>query len=681
MSNTPENDQSTGSADCLLGIDTGGTFTDFVLFDGGGLEVFKCLSTPPAPEDAIIQGVEALSGNRQALGQLRITHGSTVATNAVLEGKGATTAYITNHGLADVLTIGRQARQELYNLQPRPQPPPVPAALCLEVSQRLAADGSEVQALTEQSLDALVEKLKELKPDACAINLLFSFLDDSAERAIEARLLDEFPDMFVSRSSEVLPEYREYERGMATWLNASVGPLIGRYLERLQARLPVKNIAIMHSAAGTVGIEQASRRGVNLLLSGPAGGLLAARYLGRRTGNEKLLTFDMGGTSTDVALIDGDIRLSSEGRIANWPVAVPMVDMHTIGAGGGSLAKVDAGGLMQVGPESAGAQPGPVCYGQGGTQPTVTDANLVLGRLPASAALGGQLALDVEAAQRAFKPLADALDVSIEQAAEGVIQIANEHMVQALRVISVEKGEDPRDFALMSFGGAGGLHVCALADAMGMERAIVPIYAGVLSALGMLVARRSRQLSQSVLLPVSEMMDRDVAEILAKLQARGATELLAEGVSEQKTSFEASLDLRYAGQSNALSVTYDSLGKSAADFHQLHEDRYGHRLDIPVELVNIRLAALGPEPELSLPELKAGFGAPEAVSESRIVGCDEPAPHYRREDFLAGQQIAGPAIVLESVSTTFINEGWLAEVDRYGNLLLIKDAEELGRNR
>lgn len=665
--------QGQGSADCLLGVDTGGTFTDFVLFDGGSLRVFKCLSTPAAPENAIIQGVDTLACNKVPLTQLQITHGSTVATNAVLEGKGAKTAYITNEGLADVLTIGRQARQELYNLNPVPQPPPVPEELCLEVPQRLAADGTQLQALKDKDLGALVRCLHEMSPQACAINLLFSFLNDAAEQKISNVLSEAFPEMFVSRSSEVLPEYREYERGMATWLNASVGPIIGRYLQRLQNQLPARHISIMHSAAGTIDIEQASKRGVNLLLSGPAGGLLAARYLGSLTENERLLTFDMGGTSTDVALIDGEIRLTNEGRIANWPVAVPMVDMHTIGAGGGSLARVDAGGLLQVGPESAGASPGPACYGQGGTEPTVTDANVVLGRLPASAALGGEMHLDVDGARKVFESLAEDMTVDIEEAAAGVIRIANEHMVQALRVISVEKGQDPQEYSLMSFGGAGGLHVCALAEAMGMHKAIVPVYAGVLSALGMLVARRSRQLSHSVLQPVSEISDKKIVQELAALEARGREELLEEGVGVAEISTEPSLDLRYVGQSSSLNLAWKSLQSAEEDFHDLHEERYGHRLDLPVELENIRLSVNGPQPALRLPELEQADSEPESKGESVVVGCTQPAHHYNREDLRAGHRITGPAIVLEAVSTTFIDDGWSAEVDLYGNLILRKN--------
>ncbi|MGB1579900.1 MAG: hydantoinase/oxoprolinase family protein, partial [Nevskiales bacterium] len=536
-----------------LGVDTGGTFTDFLWFDGQRLQVHKCLSTPAAPEQAILQGIAALA---PPLDMLKVTHGSTVATNAVLEGKTARTAYVSNQGLADVLSIGRQARQELYNLQPQPQPPPVPQALCWEVGQRTTADGRQLQALTEADIQQLLARLESEQPEAIAINLLFSFLDDSAEKAIEAALPD---DVFVSRSSAILPELREYERGMATWLNAAVGPVVGRYLSRLKTELPVASLAVMHSAAGTVDIGQASQHGVRLLLSGPAGGLLAARYMGRLAGEERLLTFDMGGTSTDVALIDGEIQLTSEGRIAGWPVAVPMVAMHTIGAGGGSIARLDAGGLLQVGPESAGADPGPACYGQGGQAVTVTDANLVLGRLPATTALGGDMLLDVAAAKQAMAQLAASMGMSVEAAALGVLRIANEHMAQALRVISVERGEDPRDYSLMSFGGAGGLQVCALADALGMRRAIVPVYAGVLSALGMLVARPSRQLSQSLLKPLDAIDEQAIQQGFECLGAQGQAELLAEAVATAELKMIPSVDLRYAGQDACLNLAFENL--------------------------------------------------------------------------------------------------------------------------
>jgi N-methylhydantoinase A len=646
----------------LLGVDTGGTFTDFVVFDGRSLRIHKVLSTPRAPEAAILQGLRELGLDLEGL---RVVHGSTVATNAVLEGKGVRTLYITNRGLADVLTIGRQARRDLYDLQPEPVTPPVPAELCLETGGRVAADGSTLEPLEEADLAVLLRQLETLRPRAVAINLLFSFLDDRHERAIEAALPH---DVFVSRSSAVLPEYREYERGIATWLNAWVGPLVQGYLGRLQAGLAPAQVAVMQSSGGTVSAAHAGAGAVHLLLSGPAGGLAAARFLGQCTGESSMLTFDMGGTSTDVALIDGDIRLTSEGRIGPYPVAVPMVDMHTIGAGGGSIARVDAGGLLQVGPESAGADPGPACYGRGGVEPTVTDANLVLGRLRADAFLGGAMALDEAAARRALARVAEPLGLTAEQAAAGVIALANEHMARALRVISVQRGEDPRRFVLLSFGGAGGLHVCALAEALGMVRAMVPIHAGVLSALGMLAAPRSRELSQTWVGLLETLAEGELEARLAALAEQGIAGLVSEGATRERVRVRHSLDLRYLGQSYTLNLQWQGLANTVAAFHALHEARYGHRLKQPVELVNLRASLEAPvEP----PALQGPAVSPAATPRPALLwGIEGPVAIWSREGLTPGQCVDGPALVTETVSTTFVATGWQARVDALGNLML-----------
>jgi N-methylhydantoinase A len=492
---------------------------------------------------------------------LQVVHGSTVATNAVLERKGVRTLYITNRGLADVLTIGRQARRELYNLQPQPQLPPVPHKLCVEVSARTAADGTRLGELTVADRETVLAAVQEFQPQAVAINLLFSFMDDSDERAIEAWLPD---GLFVSRSSAVLPEYKEYERGIATWLNAWVGPLVAGYLQRLNAKLAPAPVAVMQSSGGTVSAASAGDKAVHLLLSGPAGGLMGARFIGQQAGQSQLLTFDMGGTSTDVALVEGELRLTSEGQIGHWPVAVPMADMHTIGAGGGSIASIDSGGLLQVGPQSAGADPGPACYGQGGELPTVTDANLVLGRLLPDAFLGGTMLLDVEAATSAVRQVAGQLQVSVPDAALGIVALANEHMAQALRVISVQRGVDPAQHVLVSFGGAGGLHVCALAAALGMSRALVPVHAGVLSALGMLTAPRARQLSRTVTGVLESFTEDFLVQQLQTLAETGTSELLAEGVEETEIETDFSLDLRYRGQSYTLNLPWQDIPSSLA---------------------------------------------------------------------------------------------------------------------
>jgi N-methylhydantoinase A len=645
-----------------LGVDTGGTFTDFVLFDGRSLRVHKVLSTPQAPEQAILQGIADLG---LTLAGLQVVHGSTVATNAVLERKGVRTVYITNRGLRDVLTLGRQARAELYNLQPEPRPPPVPRELCLEVGARLGADGRRIETLSPADRDAVRAGIADLQPAAVAINLLFSFLDDADECTIESWLPE---GLFVARSSEVLPEYREYERGIATWLTAWVGPLVAGYLERLGRALRPAAVTVMQSSGGTVAADQAGRKAVHLLLSGPAGGLMGARFVGCVAGETRLLTFDMGGTSTDVALIDGEIQLTSEGRIGPWPVAVPMVDMHTIGAGGGSIAAIDAGGLLQVGPASAGAAPGPACYGQGGLAATVTDANLVLGRLRPEAFLGGSMTLDTAAARRAVAAVAEPLGLGIEEAAAGIIRIVNEHMVQALRVISVQRGLDPREHALVSFGGAGGLHVCALAEALGMRRALVPVHAGVLSALGMLVAPRARRLSRTCTGLLARVVEAALEEELQSLVADGRRELMAEGVEEAAIAHEFSVDLRYQGQSYTLNLPWQDRQRTEAAFHEAHERRYGHRLDAPVELVNLRASLQSRPPDIRLPRLAAGD--PDQPRYVRLSGYADEVPVWRREGLRAGQRLSGPTLITEAVATTYLAAGWTCRVDDMGNLRL-----------
>lgn len=657
----------------LLGVDTGGTFTDFVLLSGEGadaaIRIHKLLSTPAAPEQAILQGVEDLGLLPAArAGQVVVVHGSTVATNAALEGKGVRTLFITNRGFKDLLTIGRQTRRELYNLQPALIAPPVPESLCLETGGRIGASGELVDPLSEQDLTDLQAAIEALKPEAVAINLLFSFLDSQYEQAIEAVVPD---GIFCSRSSKVLPEYKEYERGMATWLNAWLGPLVGRYLQQLNDALAPSPVAVMQSSGGTIDATQAAAMAVNMLLSGPAGGLAAARYIGDLTDSKQLLTFDMGGTSTDVALISGDIQLTNEGHIGHYPVAVPMVDMHTIGAGGGSIAELDAGGMLQVGPESAGADPGPACYGRGGDKATVTDANAVLGRLRPDAFLGGSMTLDLDAAQRAIHPIARGMNMSIEQAALGIIEIANEHMTRALRVISVQRGHDPGQFTLCCFGGAGGLHVCALADNLQMRQALVPVHSGVLSALGMLVAPRERQLSHSYPGLLATVSAQQIQQQLDHMAISGRAELVREGVADALIQPEPSLDLRYQGQSFTLNIPWNTIDEASEAFHQAHQQRYGHRMALPVELVNIRLALKAyPEP-ISLPLIPQ---RPAATPRNRVTlyGFQQTVPVYDRHQLGAGSVITGPALITEQVATTLVDSNWQANVDQRGNLLLQK---------
>ena len=650
----------------LLGIDTGGTFTDFVYYDGKSVKIHKVLSTPDMPERAILQGISELEID---LNDLRVIHGSTVATNALLEGKGARTVYITNHGLGDVLAIGRQNRRELYNLQPEPVKPPVPRELCLETGGRINAHGDIIEELTQEDIDQLGKSIDHLQPDAVAINLLYSFIDDNFEKKIAGALPE---SLFISCSSDIFPGQGEYERGITTWLNAYVGPLMQRYLKQVSDDIAPAKLAVMRSSGQTCLAQQAGREAVHLLLSGPAGGLSGVRFIGRKSKQQRFLTFDMGGTSTDVALIDGEIRLTSHGIIGGYPVAIPMVDMHTIGAGGGSIAVVDAGGVLQVGPESAGAVPGPACYGQGGDQATITDANLVLGRLPESTLLGGTLPLDLEKARKSLNILIQPLGLNnVNEAATGIVRVANENMAQALHMISVQRGIDPREFTLVAFGGAGGLHICALAGILGMTKAMVPVYAGVLSALGMLVAPPGRQLVKTIGMLLSEYSLDSIQNAFDELIESARSALIEEGVKVTDLCVLQSVDLCYRGQAFTLNLDWQGIESTEANFHKQHERQFGHRLDFPVELVNIRVGVIAPEIDVDLemhnPKGPAG-SQPEY--ETMVYGIDGLVPVWKRSKLALAQYVSGPAIIIDEVSTVFIEPGWECQLDKCGNIFL-----------
>ncbi len=649
-----------------LGVDTGGTFTDFVLLVNNKMTTHKVLSTPDDPSRAILTGINDMRlSDAVASGRLFVIHGSTVATNAALERKGVRTAYVANKGLKDVLTLARQTRPELYNLTPDPVEPPVPDILCLEVDCRLDSKGNEIKSLEDEDIDQLIAKLKDLEPEAVAINLLFSFLDDAHEKRIESALPN---TLFVSRSSFVLPEYKEYERGIATWLNSWLGPRVDRYLARLASELKGCSVSMMQSSGGTIDVSQAAKRTVNLLLSGPAGGLAATRFVGDMINETRFITFDMGGTSTDVALVDGHIRLTNEGEIGPWPVAVPMVDMHTIGAGGGSLVWIDKGGMLQVGPESAGASPGPACYGQGGQKPTVTDANVVLGRLQPGSFLGGGMSLDVDAAECVMKRMADTIGMTIQETASGVIDIANEHMTRALRSISIQRGYNPSQFRLCCFGGAGGLHVCGVADAMGMKKAIVPIHGGVLSALGMLVAPRERQLSKTHVQLLSETNETQLLQMFDEMAKKGRHELEEENVEPETIVANYSVDLRYKGQSFTLNLPWASASQLVEGFHELHKARYGHSMSRTVEMVNVRVAVTSPPHSFTLAPAESGCGKPQG--EVSVFGYSQLVPVYAREDLRVAESLCGPLLIVEKVSTTMVEVGWTVTRDQHGNLLL-----------
>lgn len=651
----------------LVGIDTGGTFTDIVVLERGlsaaRMQHCKVLSDPSDPSGPIVEGLKRLGLENK---QLQIIHGTTVGTNAVLEGKGARVAYVSSEGFADVLSLGRQEREHVYQLKQPETRPPVPEALCLEVSTRIASDGSLLDMASEKELAGLKARLQELNVESVAINLLFSFLEPQQEQRIADKLGDLW---FVSCSSKILPEVREYERGMATWLNASVGPVISRYLKRLQTRLPQARIAVMQSAGTTIAADQAAHQAVRLLLSGPAGGLAAARSIAAQTATPKLMSFDMGGTSTDVALFNGEIPLTGQCRLGSWPLSIPSVDIHTIGAGGGSIARVDKAGMLLVGPESAGASPGPACYGMGGTQVTVTDANLLLGRIPENTLLGGYLPLDIQAAEQVVSKLAKFMACDALEAARGIVRLANEHMARALRVISVERGYDPADYALLCFGGAGGLHACDLAELLNMKRIIIPARSGVLSAMGMLVSEPGRELSQAVLAPLGTLTDKDIGQRFHLLEADAGAQLTGEGCTLKSLVFRRQLELRYTGQSATININWSAGGDHETAFHDAHTRASGLRLPHPVELVNIRLSARAPAVLKSIDILQESkkVAAGETIHMPDLA-CEVQTFH--RTGLPPGEPVKGPLLVTESAATAWIKPGWEVRLDEWGNLHL-----------
>jgi len=665
-----------------IGIDIGGTFTDFVTYDpaAGTTRTFKLISTPADPAEAVLEGLRRIQEEARPAA-LTVIHGSTVATNALLERKGAAAALVTTSGFGDVLQIGRQNRPALYDFFADPLPALVPAALRFEVDERVDHEGQVVKALDEPEVEEVVKKVLSQGVESAAVCLLFSFLHPEHEQAIAERLRAN--GILVSLSSEILPEYREYERMSTTAVNAYVTPVLNRYLSHLEAELPAEmSLRVMQSNGGNLSLGEARRFGVRCILSGPAGGVIGCDYVARHalakeasTMNHapaRVITFDMGGTSTDVSLIDGKPQVTSEVVVGGCPICIPLLDIHTIGAGGGSIARVDAGGALRVGPESAGATPGPACYGRGGDLPTVTDANLVLGRLQAEHFLGGQMRLDARRAQVALARLGADLGINPIRAALGVVQVSNAHMERALRVISVERGHDLRRFSLLSFGGAGSLHAADLARGLGIPRVLVPPLASTLSAFGMLAAEVVKDYTQTVMLPG----ETSVAELSARLEPlarRGREELRAEDVAEANICIEPSLDMRYRGQSYELVVPFSET--VYADFHALHEHQYGYaKKDGMVEVVNLRLRAVGRVPPPPLHRYALGDQDPSpALMETRKVVCADgprPTPLYRAEMLQPGNRIEGPAVVVRTDTTILVCQGDMATVDAYGNLII-----------
>lgn len=665
-----------------IGVDIGGTFTDFVVFDErtGTYHTFKVLSTPGDPADAVLQGMRRFEAERGSAGDPpSVVHGSTVATNAVLERSGARTALVTSHGFRDLLRLARQARPSLYDFFADPPEPIVPDERCHELHERVDRRGEVVEPLDEKEIEALLPALRDADVEAVAVCFLFSFLHPEHEARVASRLRAE--GLFVSVSSEVLPEFREYERASTTALNAFVTPVLARYLGRLEREMRAARLRIMQSNGGSAGTAAARREGVRSILSGPAGGVVGALHVARSAGLRDVITFDMGGTSTDVSLARGEARVTSEAEIDGLPIRVPVIDLHTVGSGGGSLARVDAGGALRVGPHSAGSDPGPACYGRGGERATVTDANLVLGRLPPDHFLGGEMPLDEEAARAALERLAveagigsEDRDSAIRSAALGVVRVANAHMERALRVISVERGHDPADFALVSFGGAGGLHAARLARGLGIRTVLVPPEASTLSALGMLVAPVVKDHVITVMWPGTTPFA-DLEATIEPLVARATVEVAEEGIDDASIRVHREVDLRYRGQSYEITVGLDR--DLRRRFDREHERLYGHfDPEASVEIVNLRVRAVGTVPPLPLPRAaessrtleEARLGCRPVVLDSGELAPEVPLVAGTR--LVPGHRVEGPAIVVRPDTTVFLDEDDVGVVDGGLNLLI-----------
>ncbi|MEA2295989.1 MAG: N-methylhydantoinase [Solirubrobacteraceae bacterium] len=643
----------------LLGVDVGGTFTDAVLAVGGRLVTAKAPTTPHDQSEGVLAAVRAAlkRADADASGVEAFAHGTTVATNALLEGRGARTALVATEGFTDVVELGRQARADLYRLCAAHPAPLVPPERRVGAPERMTPDGP-LRELTADGIAEVLQRLRALEPEAVAICLLHSYRHPEHERALGEALARELPGVHVSLSHEAVGTFREFERAATTEVDAALSPLLADYLRRLVERAGEAGLprpSVMQSSGGLADARDAASHAATTVLSGPAGGAAGAAWAALGAGERGALCFDMGGTSCDVCVIsDGAVREASGRSVGDRPIALPMLDLHTVGAGGGSVAWADAGGALRVGPRSAGARPGPACYGFGGTEPTVTDANLVLGHLAAGSPLAGSIELDLEAAERAVDALGEQVGLDREACARGIIDVANAEMVRALRVMTVERGVDPRELALLPFGGAGPLHAAAIAEELGMTTILCPRASGVLAALGLVVSERRRDVQRSVLLRGDELTREAVAAAVDELAERAGGRT------------RVTYDLRYAGQAFELSVTHDESDPAALReaFEAEHERAYGYRdADTPVELVTIRVTAAEPGPEIDPETLGRGRGVERSSRETTMgataIVRGEPEP---------GATFEGPAIVELPESTLVIPPGWAAEVEAAGTV-------------
>lgn len=670
-----------------VAIDTGGTFTDCIFLRQGRVEVLKVPSVPENPAKAIADALKTILGgvSGDSPDGLELLCGTTVGTNALLERHGGRVALLATAGFEDVLEIGRQARPRLYDFFVERPEPLVPGERRFGARERVGADGRIIEKLSGGEVSRLVNRVRASRADSVAVCLLFSFLRPEHERLLARRLRQ--AGFAVSVSHEILPEFREYERTSTTVVNAYLAPVMSQYLEEIEghARRAVagragakknrtSHVRVMQSSGGIVSAGVAAREPVRTVLSGPAGGALGARQVAADAGHERIISFDMGGTSTDVALIEGALRTTNESLVAGMPVAVPMLEIHTVGAGGGSIARFDRAGALRVGPESAGAEPGPICYGRG-ELPTVTDAHLILGRLGTEGLLGGDFRLDEartrDYMQRAIRGVRGMR--SIEQFAQGILDVVEATMEKAIRVISIERGRDPRDYTLVAFGGAGGLHACSLAASLSIPRVMVPKLPGALSALGILRADVVKELSHTVMLGVqsARALVGPLRSAFGRVERDGLREMREEGFSPRAVRIERFVDIRYVGQ--AFEVTVSASGDFVEAFHREHERRYGYSdAARPVEVVNVRVRLTGATPKLDWPRQRSGSAdSRHAVIARRSVyfGAKRfDTPVYARERLRPGNRVAGPAVISEYSATTVLPPGWKARVDGFENL-------------
>ncbi|MFB6299731.1 MAG: hydantoinase/oxoprolinase family protein [Halobacteriales archaeon] len=675
--------------DVRIGVDIGGTFTDVVSIQDGHITVTKTPSTPRAPEQGVVTGLkESRADGGFAFPAVEfLAHGTTVATNAVLERDWAPTALVTTDGFRDALEIGRQTRPSLYDFQAEKPVPIVERDRRFEVTERIDERGNVVTPLDENSVEAVAADLDAMDVESVAISLLFAFENDDHEQAVREQLKAAGIDTTYSLSSTVLPEIREYERTLATALNAGLKPVMDRYVGNLDAQradldIPA-TLKIMQSNGGIITADIARERPVNTLLSGPAAGVQGAAYIGESIGVDDIITMDMGGTSCDVSLVQGgEPVISTEIEVGDYPVSVPMIDIHTIGAGGGSIAWIDAGGALRVGPRSAGADPGPICYGRGGMEPTITDAQVVLGRIDPANFLSNELAVDTEAVETGIRmQVAEPLDMGLTEAAQGILDVANANMERAIRVVSVERGYDPREFGLVAFGGAGPLHASSIARELDIPRVVVPRTAGVLSALGLLISDILYDYSTSRVRRWEAVDGSDLTAAFEEFEETGRERLAAEGLAPGEMAFDRVLDMRYVGQSFELAIpapegTIDGTAKEtiAERFHEAHERRYGHASSSePVELVTIRLRARGTVPMPDLKRADGGETIEAAIKEERSVVYDGTAHDtriYDRPTLPGDASFEGPAVIEGPESTIVVHPDQRVRVDEYGNVIV-----------